>query len=64
MFLYYKFVMLRLDDMQDLSLIFDCKLLKRTSRFDVKGMLDDLKNLTVFKANLRNVKLKFNILYD
>ena len=64
MFLYCKFVMLRLDDMQDLSLIFDCKLLKRTSRFDVKGMLDDLKNLTVFKANLRNVKLKFNILYD
>ena len=64
MSLYCKFVMLRLDDMQDLSLIFDCKLLKRTSRFDVKGMLDDLKNLTVFKANLRNVKLKFNILYD
>ena len=59
-----KSVLLRLDDMQDLSLIFEGKLYSRTSQFDVKELLDDLKKLTEFKASLRNAKVNFKILYD
>lgn len=59
-----KSVLLRLDDMQDLALIFEGKLYSRTSQFDVKEVLDDLKKLTEFKASLRNAKINFQILYS
>ena len=59
-----KSVLLRLDDMQDLSLIFEGKLYSRTSQFGVKELLDDLKKLTEFKASIRNAKVNFQILYD
>lgn len=52
---YCKLVSLRLDDMQDMVLITDHKLVLRTSQFDCKQLYQDLKQMLELKASLKNV---------
>ena len=54
---YCKLITLRLDDMQDMVLITDHKLVERTSQFDCKQIYLSLKQMLELKASLKNVDL-------
>ena len=59
-----KLVILQLDDMKDLVLIMEGKLIKKTSRFDIKQTFLNLKKLMKLKASIKNVDLHFEALFD
>ena len=54
---YCKLVILQLDDMKDLVLIIESKLVKKTCRFDVMRTIENLKQLMKLKASLKHVDL-------
>ena len=56
---YCKLVSLRLDDMQDMVLITDHKLVQRTSEFDCRQLYQGLRQMLELKASLKNVDLQF-----
>ena len=56
--------MVRLDDMQDMVLITDNKLVLRTSPFDCKETVQNLRSMLLLKASIKNVDLQFEALFQ
>ena len=59
-----KLVILQLDDMKDLVLIIEGKIIKKTSRFNMRQTFQNLKKLMKLKASIKNVDLNFQAFFD